>query len=737
MAAGWGAQSTCRYPWVGWALLGLITAAKAVDVEELFSMDLESLSRMPVETATRYSESASQVPAVVIVLTHEQLMQRGYRNLSEIYDDLPGMNVTRPYGDTYFKNYWRGLRRNVGSPYLVLIDGVVFNDLHYNEDEVLVAVPMSNIEQVEIVYGPASAVYGANAFAGVINIITRSDMPEGQSFDGQLRTGSNANHIADVTARYRRGDWRTSLSLRYDYGYMDNSHTQNYEWTKQQYYDDRSLWGGFLDNANYGRSHSPHQQEALDLRVQYRDTELAVQQWRMATGYGSEYPADQVQNYAWWQEPERSIYLRQRAHPMTDMDSTTLLRYRESSIAPASDFLEGYNVTDPGTTHTHRVLDYSYWDYHSKGWTAEQDLVWHMREDWLFAMGVNLEYQHLQKAYWTRFGPSLTPAQVPTFGSYPFPAPPSHDSIPNNYRDIREEGAYLATRYQLPHWQEADHALHLGVRYDDHTDYGSSVDVRAGVVSSRGPWVAKILYGQSFQEPPPRLLYGGWRGAGSDPNLKPERADTTEANVGYTLPEFSALISVYQVRGRDNITTFAGGARNLGGQVVNGADLHLNTLWNLSEMQLRAWGYYSYISTSETRPQLDGGFTDGPIGDIATHSVRAGFTADWGARWESTLRGRYVGRLQTVPTNPVGTLPGSTTFDLNLNHWLRKDLNLGLDVYNLFDHYYAEPGIRTADAGSTPGFYDSNGVWQGSAGAFSSLLPQEGRTLMLTLTYKH
>lgn len=143
------------------------------------------------------------------------------------------------------------------------------------------------------------------------------------------------------------------------------------------------------------------------------------------------------------------------------------------------------------------------------------------------------------------------------------------------------------------------------------------------------------------------------------------------------------------------------------------------------------------IKTDEARPQQNGSFTYGPIGDISTHSIRAGLTANFGERWESTLRGRYVGRLQTVPTNPVTTLPGSTVIDFNLNRWLRKDINLGLDIYNVFDHGYAEPGIRTADAGTTPGLYDGNGVWHGSAGAFSSLLPQEGRTLMLTLTFKY
>ncbi len=616
-------HKTCQPQWQQFILFFLMTSANA-DTNDLFSMDLESLSKIPVETATHYSESAAQVPAVVIVLTHEQLLQRGYRNLSEIYNDLPGMNVTRPYGDTYFKNYWRGLRTNVGSPYLVLVDGVTFNDLHFNEDEALVAVPMSNIDHIEVVYGPASAVYGADAFAGVINIITRNDTREGQSFDGQLSTGSDSSRIADVTARYRAGDWRTSISLRYDYGYLDPSAMNDYTWTQQRYYANTALWGGFLNNSNYGSFHSPHQQEGLDFRLQYHETEIAVQEWRLATGYGSEYPADQVQNYAWWQEPERSAYVRQVAHPTDDLDSTTLIRYRDSSIAPTSDFLEGYNVTDAVTHNPERILNYSYWDYRAKGWSAQQDMVWHARENLTCTAGADLKFNHLQKAYWTSYGPSLPPTQIPTLASYPFPGPPGYSGIAANYIDIREQGAYLASRYQLPHWLNWEHVLHLGVRYDDESDYGSSVDVRAGWVSSQGPWVGKLMYGQSFEAPPPRLLYGGWRGAGSDLNLKPERADTDEASLSYTLANFSTLVSVYQIHSYNDIRTSSSGAENLGNQVIYGADLHLNLLWSLAGVQLRSWGYYSYLTTSQAWPQLDGSSSSGPIGDIPFHSVRTG-----------------------------------------------------------------------------------------------------------------
>lgn len=713
-------------------VLGLAGAAFARPIDELLAQDLEALSRVQVISASRYPEPAQLAPATVIVLRRDELFQRGYRNLSEIFDDLPGMHLSRPYGDVYFKNYWRGLRRDVGSPYLVLIDGLELNDLHYNEDESLVAVPMSNIDRIEVVYGPASAVYGANAFAGVINVITRQDLPEGTSVDAWLRGGDNDTRIGDVTVRYRQGDWRTSLSLRYDVGELDTQHTEQYEWTRQRYYGDPALWGGFLDNGNYGRFHSPHRHQAVDWRLQYRDTELAVQEWRTATGYGSEYPADLAQNYAYWRKPQRAVALRHRSRWGPDWDSSTVLRYRESSIDRRSDFLEGYNTSLAGTMR--RVLDYSYWEHRNVSWLVQQDLVWRARDDWLWSAGVQAEQKRLQKATWTSFGPALEPSAVPSLAGYPLPGAPSHDSIAGNHIDTREHSLYLTTRYEAPRWLGTDHILHLGVRYDDQSEYGSTVSLRSGVVGQRGPWVSKFLViGESFQEPPPRVLYGGWRGSGSDPSLRPEKARTVELSLGYTEADLSALVSAYRVHSRDNIINFSGGAQNLGGQVVQGLDLHLNALWWPRErLQLRGWGYYSYADTDEARPQVGGGYRHGAIGDIARHAVRAGLTADFGSRWQTTLRGRYIGERTTVPTNPVAQVPAVTVFDFNLTRRLSSVLSLALDVYNLTNRRYVQPGVRQADAGLSPGGFDGNGVWTGSAGVFNSLLPQEGRTYLLS-----
>ena len=158
------------------AVFALLAAiASAQESPELEQLSLEELMNVHVVSASNISEKLSEAPATVIVIGADEIRRRGYRELSQILDDLPCMDIIRPYGDTYFKNYWRGYRNTVGDPFLVMIDGVVFNHLYFNTADVLVTFPITNIERVEVVYGPASSVYGASAFMGVINVITRSD----------------------------------------------------------------------------------------------------------------------------------------------------------------------------------------------------------------------------------------------------------------------------------------------------------------------------------------------------------------------------------------------------------------------------------------------------------------------------------------------------------------------------------------------------------------------------------
>lgn len=126
-----------------------------------------------VTSVSKKPENVKEAPATVMVITEEEIQQRGYIDLVDMLSDLPGFDISRTFGNTYANILQRGYRSNNTDRTLFLIDGVEDNSLWSNVAFVSRQYPVSNIKRVEVVYGPASTMYGANAFVGVINVITK------------------------------------------------------------------------------------------------------------------------------------------------------------------------------------------------------------------------------------------------------------------------------------------------------------------------------------------------------------------------------------------------------------------------------------------------------------------------------------------------------------------------------------------------------------------------------------
>jgi outer membrane receptor for ferrienterochelin and colicins len=151
-----------------------------------------------VASVSKSKESLREAPATVALLTAEEIERRGYNDLEEMLHDLPGFDISRSRGRTYSNIYQRGFRSNTTDRTLFLVDGVEQNDLWSNIAYISRQYPVSNIERVEVVYGPASTMYGANAFAGVINVITK----ESSKFYGKDKKFGAEVHVTS-------GSWNT------------------------------------------------------------------------------------------------------------------------------------------------------------------------------------------------------------------------------------------------------------------------------------------------------------------------------------------------------------------------------------------------------------------------------------------------------------------------------------------------------------------------------------------------
>ncbi|MDX1582206.1 MAG: TonB-dependent receptor, partial [Thermoanaerobaculia bacterium] len=114
---------------------------------------------------------------------------------------------------------------------------------------------------------------------------------------------------------------------------------------------------------------------------------------------------------------------------------------------------------------------------------------------------------------------------------------------------------------------------------------------------------------------------------------------------------------------------------------------------------------------------------------------QAGVTARFEERYAATLLGRYISSRETIATNPVREIDSFTTFDfvVRARNVAYPGVGLTFKVSNLLDETYFHPGIRDANAGIEPGRF-VDGEWVGSQGFFNSVMPQPGRSFLVTLS---
>lgn len=154
----------------------------------------------PIE-ASAYGRSVSTI-------TEDDLDERGITTVDEALRALPGVSVSAT-GDNYVQVRIRGSEANHT---LVLIDGVEMNSSSSGE-YLFSGLTLTDVERIEVLRGPQSAIYGSNAMGGVISITTKRADGPGTSFDGAIEVGSFNTVAADFSLR--QGYETGSMSLAY------------------------------------------------------------------------------------------------------------------------------------------------------------------------------------------------------------------------------------------------------------------------------------------------------------------------------------------------------------------------------------------------------------------------------------------------------------------------------------------------------------------------------------------
>jgi outer membrane receptor for ferrienterochelin and colicin len=183
-------------------------------VNEVIDLDPGKVSENKVKIANFNQVQINEAPGSVYVITADDIEKHGYRDLTEVLIDIPGFNIATDVQNgtgIAVRGAWASEAK-----ILVMIDGMIMNDMSYGSFIVGGRIPLLNVERIEIIRGASSSIYGGIAGLGVINIITKegnysknSSFMFDSGFSGDELSGTR---LTFANTSYLLNDFELSLS---------------------------------------------------------------------------------------------------------------------------------------------------------------------------------------------------------------------------------------------------------------------------------------------------------------------------------------------------------------------------------------------------------------------------------------------------------------------------------------------------------------------------------------------
>lgn len=200
---------------------GYASAQEAADRNKIYKMD------DVVVTATQTKHSLLKTSSNISVISRSDLVAMDAKNIAEALKKLPGIYYTNASG-LEPKISLRGTHIGMSGGALVLLNGIPMNmgKFGYTDFE---SIPVENIQRIEVVKGPMSALYGGDSARGVINIITRRS---GKAIKGEISAinGSynDQRYSALAYGSHGKFDYNINIKKREQDGYRDHTSLDNY-----------------------------------------------------------------------------------------------------------------------------------------------------------------------------------------------------------------------------------------------------------------------------------------------------------------------------------------------------------------------------------------------------------------------------------------------------------------------------------------------------------------------------
>lgn len=629
-----------------------------------------------VISASRVKENIKKTSASITVIDEDTINKMGANTLLDVLRVVPGLGVSQSniYVD---KIGVRGVETWFSEKVLILLDGHSLNSdlLNGGATSAFANFPLEHIKRIEIIRGPASALYGENAFTALINIITK----EAQDINGvqiSAKSGSFNTSAANLLLgkRYENVDITANVNYRDTNGY-------------KAYIESDSI-------GNSGHINPTSKRVNTNLSIKHKSGFYAKANYN-TTEDGPRYGAAYALNNEDMSKRETYFVELGYKDKINDLYTLDTRVYHDSFKADNlwEIFPEGYtNIFH--TTYPNGMLAISGYTNKKSGM---ETLLTLKKENYTFISGLSYETQKLQDPlYKTNYNPS-TGAPLSSMQNF---SDPSTNFV--SEADRKFWAAYSELLYDVTESLR----LTAGVRYDHYSDFGGIFNPRLGAAWEINPHNnIKLMYGEAFRAPTFAELYNKNNPAlVGNSSLNPERVKTIELNLQNTsLDNLEVSLSIFNSAIDDIISTAGNTYVNQGKTTTQGVEAEIRQ--NLHRG--------SYIVANYTYQNPKCSTTSQSLENISRHEGYLALNYRINSTFNLYTDAKYIGKQTRASTDTRDEVKSSITSNATVlaKDVMLKDLQMKFSVYNLLDK-------KTYDSSSP---YD---------------YPLGGRSYMAELSYK-
>jgi outer membrane receptor for ferrienterochelin and colicins len=629
--------------WLLLFVLLAITAAAQEQKKDLGDTSLEELGNIQVYSASKHMQKASDAPSSVTVITADEIQKYGYRTLADILESVRGFYITSDRLYSYVGVRGFGRLGDWNSRILLLVDGHRIND-SLNGNGMLgteFPVDVDLIERVEIIRGPSSSLYGAQAFSAVINVITRKpSQQKGVEISFEPASFGTYKGRVSLSGQYEGIDMLLSGTFYNSQGRtlffpQFNSPATNY---------------GVTSNTDYENSQrviATVSFRGFTLQGLYSERDKGMP----STFFGTLFNDPRTQDIRNQQYVDLSYQ-----HSISEKWGLTVRTSYDQSR------LQGPQAYSTGLPDGSTTVD----TYSSRGgwWNSEAKVSGTVLEKHKITVGTEItdNLRQDQGNY------------IPIGNFVPFPGSSVILAL------------YGQDEFAIVH----NLTLSAGLRYDHYSDFGGTTNPRLGLIYHLfHPTTLKLLYGTAFRAPEPFERtpdFGPFYD--NNPGLKPETIRSVEGVVEQGLGQhFTLSGSVFRdwidhlISLEPDLSDGLSVYQNSGKALATGVEVELDGHLGSG---IKGSASYSFVDA------------ESPI----THQILTNSPQHLGKlnvsypvvqqRLFASVDAQYTSSAQTLAAN---TVSGFSVLNFTmLGHSLGKHLDLSGSVYNVFNKKYFDPG---------------------------------------------